>query len=159
MGAQTFSSEYHGYRYACIQWETMSIPEYVQISGVFNQVDKSSTYVSFSLFFQFSLIVKTQARDYGTDINRASLYIIWKGFHWCTSVSSSGTLSSCVYMISNIWMKTEKNNQFGLETKQKYKSQRTSSWNTEHSIPIPQEWDNGAQERLLEWPGSGEGLL
>ena len=62
-------------------------------------------------------------------------------------------------MISNIWMKTEKNNQFGLETKQKYKSQCTSSWNTEHSIPIPQEWDNGAQEGLLEWPGGGEGLL
>ena len=84
------------------------------------------------------------------DINRASLYIIWKGFHWCTSVSSSGTLSSCVYMISNIWMKTEKNNQFGLETKQKYKSQCTSSWNTEHSIPVPQEGDNGTQEGLLE---------
>ena len=108
MGAQTSSSEHHGYRYASIQWKMMSIPEYFQISKIFNQVDKSPTHVNFSLSFQFSLIAKTQARDYDTDINRASLYIIWKGFHWCTSVSSSGTLSSCVYMISNIWMKTAK---------------------------------------------------
>lgn len=114
----------------------MSIPKYFQISGVFNQVDKSPTHVNFSLSFQFSLIVKTQARDYDTDINRASLYIIWKGFHWCTSVSSSGTLSSCVYMIPNIWMKTEKNNQLGLETKQKYKSQCTGPWNTEHRADL-----------------------
>lgn len=99
--------------------------------------------MNFSLSFQLSLIVKTQARDYDIDINRprASLYIIWKGFHWRTSVSSSGTLSSCVYMIPNIWMKTEKKI-INLDWKQN-RSTNLSAWalgilNAE-LIPTPQE--------------------
>lgn len=89
------------------------------------------------------------------DINRpgASLYIIWKGFHWCTSVSSSGTLSSCVYMISNIWMKTEKI--INLDWKQNRSTNLSvlafRILNAE-PIPVPQEWDNGAQEGPAGWP-------
>lgn len=100
-------------------------PNASKISGVFNQVDNSLIHVSFSLSFHLNPTAKILGRDYGMDINRlrASLYVIWKVFHWHTSASTSGTLSSCVYMILNIWMKTEKNNQFGLKTKQKYRFQ------------------------------------
>lgn len=89
------------------------------------------------------------------DINkpRASLYIIWEGFHCHTSVSSAGTLSSCVYMISNIWMKTEKI--INLDWKQNRSTNLTALalgiLNAE-LIPAPQEWNNGAQEGPLKWP-------
>lgn len=100
-------------------------PNVSKISGVFNQIDKSPIHVIFSLSFHFNLAAKILGRDYEVDINRlrASLYVIWKVFCWHTSASTPGTLSSCVYMILNIWMKIEKNNQFGLKTKQKYRFQ------------------------------------
>lgn len=88
--------------------------------------------MNFSLSLHLNPTAKILGRDYGVDINRprASLYVIWKVFHWHTSASTSGTLSSCVYMILNIWMKTEKNNQFGLKTKQKYSFQSPGPWDS-----------------------------